>query len=292
MSEHAAVHDSACTCGQTPRLLVPDVATILEIRNETAVGDVKTFRVAPDDPEKAWVHRPGQCAMVSVFGVGEAMISITSSPTRGWPLELSIKRMGRVTGALHDANPGDKIGLRGPFGNHFPTDEWKGKKLVFIAGGIGLAPVRCLIDYCLAHRADFGHIDIIYGARSPGDLCFKGCIFERWTKEKDTKVHLTVDKGDDEWTGPVGFVPTFLEEVKPSPKDTVAITCGPPIMIKFVLQSLAKLGFTDDQIITTLELKMQCGVGKCGRCNIGDKYVCVDGPVFSLSQIKRMPNEF
>jgi NAD(P)H-flavin reductase len=295
MSEHATARAAAagsCSCGETSGLLVPEVATILDVRNESSAGDVKTFRVALDDPAAAWVHRAGQCAMVSVFGVGEAMISITSSPTRGWPLELSIKRMGRVTGALHDAGPGEKIGLRGPYGNHFPTGDWKGKRLVFIAGGIGLAPVRCLIDYCLAHRSDFGPVDIIYGARSPGDLCFKPDIFERWPKEKDTRVHLTVDKGDDEWTGPVGFVPAFLEELGPSPDNAVAITCGPPIMIKFVLQALGRLGYTDDQIVTTLELKMQCGVGKCGRCNIGDKYVCVDGPVFTLSQIKKMPNEF
>ncbi|MCL6580274.1 MAG: FAD/NAD(P)-binding protein [Firmicutes bacterium] len=276
------------------RLLVPDVTTIVDIRDETDAGDVKTFRVELDDPARraAWRHLPGQCAMVSVFGVGEAMISITSSPTRGWPLELSVKRVGRVTGALHDAQVGDKIGLRGPYGNHFPTEDWTGKDLVFIAGGIGLAPVRCLIDYCLAHRDRFGHVHIIYGARSPGDLCFKSDLFERWPKEKDTRVSLTVDKGDENWKGPVGFVPAFVEELKPSPENSVTITCGPPIMIKLVLQSLAKLGYRDDQIVTTLELKMQCGVGKCGRCNIGDKYVCVDGPVFTLSQIKQLPNEF
>jgi len=276
------------------RLLVPEVATIIDIRDETASGDVKTFKVRMDRPEaeEAWSHLPGQCAMVSVFGVGEAMISITSSPTRGWPLELSIKRVGRVTGALHDSQAGDKIGLRGPYGNRFPTEEWKGKNLLFVAGGIGLAPVRCLIDYCLAHRDQFGHVDIVYGARSPGDLCFKDCIFNRWSRQKDTTVSLTVDKGDETWTGPTALVPMFLEELGPSPKNAVAITCGPPIMIKFTLQSLAKLGFTDDQIVTTLELKMQCGVGKCGRCNIGDKYVCVDGPVFTLSQIKELPNEF
>ncbi len=280
--------------GESAKLLVPQVATVLDIRDETAVGDVKTFTVQVDNPAAAFEHLPGQCAMVSVFGVGEAMISITSSPTRGWPLELSIKRAGRVTGALHDAQVGDKIGLRGPYGNSFPVETWRGKNLVFIAGGIGLAPLRCLIDYCLAHRDWFGHIDIIYGARSPGDLCFKPDLFERWPKEKDTTVSVTVDRADDAgtWKGSVALAPVYVEQLKPSPKDAVAITCGPPIMIKFTLQSLAKLGFTDDQIVTTLELKMQCGVGKCGRCNIGDKYVCVDGPVFTLSQIKQLPNEF
>ena len=276
------------------KLLVPEVATILEIRDETANGDTKTFKVQVDNPEGAFKHLPGQCAMISLFGVGEVMISITSSPTRGWPLELCIKRAGRVTGALHDAQIGDKVGLRGPYGNVFPVEDWKGKNLVFIAGGFALAPVRCLIDYCLAHRDWFKHIDIIYGARSPGDLCFKSDIFDRWTKERDTTVSLTVDRADEAgtWKGAVGFVPAFVEQLKPSPKDTIAVTCGPPIMIKFVLQVLPKLGFTDEQTFTTLELKMQCGVGKCGRCNIGDKYVCVDGPVFNLSQIKELPSEF
>lgn len=276
------------------KLLVPEVATVVDIRDETDAADVKTFCLSFDDPEAAsrWHHLPGQCGMVSVFGVGEAMISIASSPTKTGPLEISVKRAGRVTGALHDSQVGDKVGLRGPYGNHFPTEEWRGKDLVFIAGGIGLAPVRCLVDYCLAQRAEFGHIDIIYGARSPGDLCFKPDLFEVWPKARDTKVYLTVDKGDEQWKGPVGFVPSFVEEVKPSPRNAVTITCGPPIMIKFVLQALAKLGFTDDQVVTTLELKMQCGVGKCGRCNIGRKYVCVDGPVFTLSQIKELPNEF
>jgi len=282
---------AAATAG---RLLVPQVATIVDIRDETANGDTKTFTVQMDDPGAAFKHLPGQCAMVSVLGVGEAMISITSSPTRGWPLEFCIKRAGRVTGALHDAQVGDKIGLRGPYGNTFPVEQWKGKNLVFIAGGFALAPVRCLIDYCLAHRDWFGHIDIIYGARSPGDLCFKPDIFERWPKEKDTTVSLTVDRADDAgtWKGAVGFVPQFVEKLAPSAKDAVAVTCGPPIMIKFVLEVLPKLGFKDEQIYTTLELKMQCGVGKCGRCNIGKKYVCVDGPVFCLTEIKELPNEF
>lgn len=277
-----------------PNPMLPHVATIEDIRDETGVGDVKTFRVVFDDPgvKDSFSHLPGQCAMLSVFGVGECMISITSTPTRRGFLEFSVKRAGRVTGALHEAAPGSKIGVRGPYGNHFPLEAMKGKNLVFIGGGIGLAPLRCLIDYCLDNRGDFQRVDIIYGARSPQDLCFKPDLFENWPRYPDTHVHVTVDRGDENWKGPVGFVPPFLEEVNPSPENAVAITCGPPIMIKFVLQSLARMNFTDDQIITTLELKMQCGVGKCGRCNIGDKYVCIDGPVFSLAQLRQMPNEF
>jgi len=274
--------------------LVPHVATINKITPETAVADVKTFQVTFDDPAvmEGFNYRSGQCAMISVFGVGEAMISITSSPTRRGFLEFAVKRTGRVTDALHEAVEGQKIGVRGPYGNHFPLEMMRGKNLLFIGGGIGLAPLRSLINNVLDNRKEYGRIDIVYGARSPGDLCFKYEVLDNWTKHEDTRVHLTVDRGDETWTGPVALVPTFLEQINPSPKDAVAITCGPPIMIKFTLQSLAKLGYTDDQIVTTLEMKMQCGVGKCGRCNVGDKYVCIDGPVFTLSQLKQLPPEF
>jgi len=144
----------------------------------------------------------------------------------------------------------------------------------------------------LDNRKEYGRVDIIYGARSPQDLVFKEELFQNWPKYQDTHVYVTVDAGDEEWKGPVGFVPPYLEEINPSPEGAVAVTCGPPVMIKFVLQSLAKMGYTDDQIITTLEMKMQCGIGKCGRCNIGDKYVCVDGPVFSVDQLQALPDEF
>jgi len=271
--------------------LIPKIATIKDIIPETGAQDVKTFIVQPDDGE-IFPYRPGQCAMLSMFGVGESMISITSTYTRKGPLEFSVKRAGRVTGALHQAEPGHKIGVRGPYGNSFPVQEWKGKNLLFIGGGIGLAPLRSLINYCLDTRGDFQKVDILYGARSPQDLCFKREIFDNWPKAEDVGVHLTVDVGDDSWKGAVALVPHYLEELSPSPENTVAVTCGPPIMIKFTLQSLKKLGFEDSQIVTTLELKMQCGIGKCGRCNIGEKYVCVDGPVFTYEQLRQMPQEY
>ncbi|HHV79218.1 MAG TPA: hydrogenase [Firmicutes bacterium] len=276
--------------GKNP--LLPSVHTIREVRDETDVGDVKTFVV-----DGSFDYLPGQCAMVSVFGVGECMISITSSPdasARGRYLEFAVKKVGLVTEALHELEPGCKIGIRGPYGNHFPFEQWAGKKLLFIGGGIGLAPLRSLINHCIAHKEEYryGPIEIVYGARSPGDLCFKDEIMGHWPKCEDTTVHLTVDRGDENWKGHVGFVPQFVEEIAPSPSDCVAITCGPPIMIKLVLETLRKLGFEDDQVITTLELKMQCGIGKCGRCNVGSKYVCKDGPVFSLAQLKQLPAEF
>jgi NAD(P)H-flavin reductase len=264
--------------------LIPKVATIESILDETP--DIKTFRVAGVSFE----YRSGQCAMLSKLGVGEAMISITSSPTRD-ELEFSIKRVGRLTEALHEMKPGMNIGMRGPYGNSFPIENMIGKDLVFIGGGIGLAPLRSLINNCFDNREQFGRIVIIYGARSPEDLVFRKELFDVWPNNRDTEVHLTVDKGDDDWRGRVGFVPALLEDIGPSPENAMAVTCGPPIMIKFVLKSLQDMGFASENIITTLEMKMKCGIGKCGRCNIGEKYVCVDGPVFRLADLVTLPDE-
>jgi len=196
-----------------------------------------------------------------------------------------------VTTALHEMSPGDIVGIRGPFGNWFPYGEWKGKRLLFIGGGIGMAPLRSLLNFCLDNRADYGPIDLIYGARTPQDLCFRS-EFDDWRSAPDTRVFLTVDRGDESWQGNVGFVPAYLMDLAPSPANTIAITCGPPIMIKYVLESLEKLNFAPEQIYTTLEMKMKCGIGKCGRCNIGEKFVCIDGPVFSYAQLKELPPEF
>ncbi len=272
-------------------LLIPGLARIESVRDETAAGDVKTFTVQFLDEKDRFDYMPGQCAMLSVIGVGECMISITSSPTRD-RMQFSVKKSGRVTSALHELEAGHTVGVRGPYGNGFAVNEWRNKRLLFIAGGIGLAPLRSAINYCLDNREDYGPIQIIYGARSPGDLCFKDEIFKNWPGFPETQVQVTVDKGDESWNGPQGFVPSFLKEIAPSPDNAVAVTCGPPIMIKFVLQALSELGFGDEQVVTTLELKMQCGVGKCGRCNIGHKYVCVDGPVFTLSQLRALPAEY
>ena len=269
---------------------LPSPARIEEVRVETP--DTNTFRVVfcEDDCREGFVYRPGQFAEVSVFGAGEAPFSITSTPSRPGFLEFSIKRMGRVTSALHQMIGGERIGVRGPYGNNFPVGEWKGRKLLFIGGGIGLAPLRSAINYCLDNRADYGDIDIIYGARSPADLVFKPEL-ERWEQRSDMRLHLTVDRGDDEWQGRVGFVPALLTELGPSPQGVSTITCGPPIMIRLVLQGLEQLGFRDEQIVTTMEMRMKCGVGKCGRCNIGRSYVCVDGPVYNYAQLKQLGSE-
>ena len=201
--------------------------------------------------------------------------------------------MGKVTAELHQCNEGDIIGFRGPYGNSFPIDEMVGKNLLFIGGGIGLAPLRSLIWNCLDLRERFEEISILYGARTVADLVYKDEL-KTWQQTKDVRTTYTVDPGGEtsEWQGEVGFVPRILEKIKPSPKNTIVITCGPPIMIKFVLVSLVTLDFSQESVYTTLENRMKCGVGKCGRCNVGNQYVCKDGPVFRCSDLRNLPQEF
>ncbi len=270
--------------------LIPHIGVVTDIRQETP--DVKTFRVVGRDGKKLFEHMPGQCAMVSVPGVGEAMFSITSSPTNKEFQEFSIKKCGVLTDYLHAMEVGEEITVRGPYGNNFPvTDELKGKDLLFIAGGIGLAPLRSVINYVLDNRADYGKVDILYGSRSADDLVQLKEIQEVWMKAPDTNVHLTIDREQEGWNGHVGFVPSYLKELG-FDTNKVALICGPPIMIKFVLQGLIEMGFDKKQVITTLELRMKCGVGKCGRCNIGSKYVCKDGPVFHCDELDEIPAEY
>jgi NAD(P)H-flavin reductase len=264
---------------------LPELATVIKVTEETP--NIKSYRVVFDDPEKmkTFSFEPGQVGQLYVFGVGEATFVINSPPTRMEYLQFSVMKAGEVTSAIHDLHEGDQVGIRAPLGNWFPYNEMKGKKILFIGGGIGLAPLRTLILYMLDNRKDYNDITIIYGARTPVDLCYKDELKE-WESSPDVNLILTVDNEYPGWDKRTGFVPTVLNEVAPSPDNTIAITCGPPIMIKFVLQNLAKLNFKDEHIITTLEARMKCGIGICGRCNIGSKYICKDGPVFSLTQIK------
>jgi NAD(P)H-flavin reductase len=267
---------------------LPELVTITNITEETP--NIKSFQVVFNDPErmKTFTFEPGQVGQLSVFGVGESTFVINSPPTRMEYLQFSVMKAGEVTAALHELYPGDQMGLRAPLGNWFPYEGMKGKKILFIGGGIGLAPLRTLILYMLDNRADYRDITIIYGARTPPDLCYKEDLNE-WESRSDVSLILTVDAEYPGWDKRVGFVPTVLNEVAPSPDDTIAITCGPPIMIKFVLQNLAQLKFNDENIITTLEARMKCGIGICGRCNLGAKYICKDGPVFSLAQLRDLP---
>lgn len=285
---------SECTCHKNYTLdtLIPKVGIITDIRQETP--DVKTFRVNAPDGGKLFEHMPGQCAMVCAPGVSEGMFSITSSPTNKEYQEFSIKKCGMLTDYLHSLQVGDEITVRGPYGNHFPVEtELKGKNLLFIAGGIGLAPLRSVINYCRDKKREnpdaYGSLHIIYGSRSKDDLVDYQEILDEWSQ--DCKVDLTIDREQEGWDGHVGFIPNYVKELKPDLNRTVLI-CGPPIMIKFTLDGLKELGFQEEQVYTTMELRMKCGIGKCGRCNIGDKYVCKDGPVFRFDELSELPNEY
>ncbi len=271
--------------------LIPYAGIVTKITDQTP--DVKTFRVEAPEGGKLFEHLPGQCAMLSVPGISEAMISITSSPTNKEFMEFSVKKCGCLTEWLHAMEEGQMITVRGPYGRHFPVDdELAGKNLVFVAGGIGLAPLRSVINYVRDNRDKYGRVDIIYGSRSKEDLVYYDEIVSEWMNTKDFHVHLTIDREQENWDGHVGFVPNYIAEVGLNPVNTCALMCGPPIMIKFSLPNLVQAGFEKTQIFTTMELRMKCGIGKCGRCNIGNKYVCKDGPVFRFDQLDELPAEY
>ena len=270
--------------------LIPQIGVVTDIRKDTP--DVKTFRVVGLDGKKVFEHIPGQCAMLSMPGVGEALFSITSSPTNRDFLEFSIKKCGCVTEWLHQMEVGQQITIRGPYGNGFPVESaLKGKDRLFIAGGIGLAPLRSVINYVRDNRANYGSVQIVYGSRSKDDLVDYQEIINEWMADAGIEVNLTIDREQEGWDGHVGFVPNYVKELNPDIRKTV-LMCGPPIMIKFTLAGLKELGFQDTQVYTTMELRMKCGIGKCGRCNIGSKYVCKDGPVFRFDQLGELPNEY
>lgn len=278
---------------KSPNIYIPYLMRIEKITQE-APG-VKTFRLKFENEQEAedFEFKAGQFGEYSIVGVGESTFCIASSPTRKGYIECTFRQVGRVTSALASAEEGDVIGFRGPYGNTFPIDEWKGKNLVFIAGGIALPPMRCVIWNALDLRENFKDITIVYGARTVADLVYKQEL-EEWGNRPDVKLVTTVDPGGEtpDWKGEIGFVPSVLEKVAPSAENTIAIVCGPPIMIKFTFPVLEKLGFADHNIFTTLENRMKCGFGKCGRCNVGEKYVCIDGPVFSGEELKMLPAEY
>jgi len=269
---------------------LPYPVVIDEVRQESF--DTKTFKVKFQDDAKAaeFDYKQGQFAEISVLGWGEAPISITSSPSRKGFLEFTIRKTGKVTDKIHMLKPGDKMHIRGPYGNEFPFEELKGKNIYFIAGGIGLAPLRSLINMVFDHREDFKHIKILYGAKTPDEICFKEEL-DQWKKIPDTEVWLTIDKPCDGWGCSIGVVTELWKETDIHPENAVAVLCGPPIMIKFVALKLAESGFKDKDIVMTLERYMKCGIGKCGHCNIGEKFVCVDGPVFTYDEVKSLPHK-
>jgi sulfhydrogenase subunit gamma (sulfur reductase) len=269
---------------------VPHPAVIESIQTESF--DTKTFRIAFEDKALAgsFLYKPGQFIQVSLLGIGEAPISIASCPGRKGFLELTIRAAGKLTSAIHKLRPGDKIHIRGPYGNSFPLEEVAGKDLYFIAGGIGLPPLRGLIKSVLYGRGNFGKIKILYGAKTPNELCFKEEL-KTWRQVENTEIYLTVDEPDQSWQGDVGVVTKLWDKADMTTSNGVAYVCGPPVMIKFVVLNLLKSGFKDENIYITLERYMKCGIGKCGHCNIGDKFVCTDGPVFSYAQLKEFPDK-
>jgi sulfhydrogenase subunit gamma (sulfur reductase) len=270
-------------------IYLPKLAVLDRVVDE--IAEVKTFYWRFEDPEeqkKFKGFRPGQFAQVSLFGVGEFPASLPPSPTEEETF-FTIRQVGSCSAALHQLKPGDRFGVRGPYGNGFPMEAYHGKNLVFVAGGIGLIPLRSCIIYALSHRDKYNQIQIYYGSKTPSELMYVQNLRE-WEKSAGVECHLTVDRAAEGWTGNVGVVGSLFKKpgVKVPVEDTVAFVCGPPIMFRFVIKDLKALGFEDKNIVSTLERYMKCGVGKCGHCCIGVAYVCVDGPVFTFEQIKRL----
>ena len=269
---------------------IPHPAIIESIQKESF--DTKTLRLVFEDRAlgNSFDYKPGQFVQVSLLGVGEAPISVTSCPAQRPILELTIRAAGKLTRAIHELEPGDRVHIRGPYGNCFPFEEIKGRDLYFVAGGIGLPPLRSVIKSVFNQREDFARIKILYGAKKPDELCFKEEI-KTWQQIPDVEVLLTVDEADESWQGNVGVVTTLWDKTDMVTSDGVAYVCGPPIMIRFVIEKLQNCGFKDENVHITLERYMKCGIGKCGHCNIGDKFVCVDGPVFSYGELKKLPEK-
>jgi sulfhydrogenase subunit gamma (sulfur reductase) len=269
---------------------IPQLARIVQIQTETY--DTKSFELEfVESPVKEeFRFRPGQFVEASVLGVGEAPFGLSSNPNHPSTFRITVRAVGSVTQALHQLKAGDRIGIRGPFGNGFPYDGIKGKNILFVGGGIGLPPLRSLIEPMLESRSDFQDIQILYGARTPADLVYKDRLVD-WAKMKDLRFMMTVDVGDATWTGDVGVVTTLFPKAELKIDDTVAFVCGPPIMIQFVIQGLIQLGVHPKNIISTLERYMKCGIGKCGHCAIGHKYICLDGPVFSYQEMLKLPEK-
>ncbi len=268
----------------------PMPATVAEVIQET--GNIKTLRVILDDAEamRSFSYEPGQVGQLSVFGAGESTFVINSPPSQKDYLQFSVMQAGEVTAAIHRLSPGDKVGVRAPLGNYFPYESWKGKDVFFVGGGIGMAPIRTIMLHLLERKADYGKISLLYGARTPRDMAFSYEL-DDWLRRPDLDCTLCIDAPSEGWEHKVGLIPNVLLELNPDPSNCVAVLCGPPIMIKFTVQALEKLHFAPENIVTTLEKRMKCGIGICGRCNIGGRYVCVDGPVFTWKELQELPPE-
>jgi NAD(P)H-flavin reductase len=273
----------------TENVYLPKVAVLDRVTED--IPDVKTFYWHFEDAAEQEAFRrfrPGQFAQVSVFGVGEFPASLPPSPTEQDTF-FTIRQVGSCTSAFHQLKAGDQFAVRGPYGNGFPMETYYGKNLVFVAGGIGLIPLRSCIVYALAHRAKYERIQVFYGAKTPRELMYQS-NFRAWVESGQVECHLTVDRVADGWTGHVGVVGSLYKEtgVEVPVENSVAFVCGPPIMFRYVIKDLLGMGFPEENIVSTLERYMKCGVGKCGHCCIGVAYVCVDGPVFTYGQIRKL----
>jgi sulfhydrogenase subunit gamma (sulfur reductase) len=265
-------------------LYQPRLAKITRIEALTAIE--KRFEIALPG-NRSLGHHPGQFVEVSIFGFGEAPISVCSSPTRSPGFELTVRNVGRLTDKMHHMAAGNSIGIRGPFGHGFNVDDFKGKDILYVCAGIGLAPLKSLIDYTLDRRKDFGRIIILYGTRHPSLILFKQDL-EEWKKRQDIEFYMTVDQADEQWKGNVGVITTLVPPLKLDVEKTMATIVGPPVMYKFAIMSLKSKRIPDENIYVSLERRMKCGVGKCGHCQINNIYACQDGPVFHYPRIKKL----
>ena len=264
-------------------MYIPSPAKIVKVEQLTALE--KLFQVELPVGQSLG-HDPGQFVEVSLLGIGEAPISISSSPSRSnGHFELCVRKVGDVTAAMHNLKAGATIGVRGPFGHGFPVENMRGKDIIFAAGGLGLAPARSLINQVLDERDKFGRVIILYGAKNPSELLFRDEL-EQWSNRSDIEFHVTVDRPDSTWVGNAGVITTLFKFVTVSPRNTVAVTVGPPIMYRFVLMELLSKGIPEGQIWMSLERRMKCGVGKCGHCQINNFYCCQQGPAFTYAQVK------
>ena len=272
-------------CGQVKDLYLPQLATVNEtkMKNET---ELYLHLSMDDEPLE---YRPGQFVEVSIPGFGEAPISISSSPTKKDGFEIVVRRIGNVTNMIHKLKTGDKIGIRGPFGEGcYPAEQALGKDLVFICGGIGLVPQRSFINYVLDNRGDYGDITILLGTKNEAQRFYRSELQE-WSQRDDIHLLESIDQAEDGWQGNVGVVTTLIPKVESDWASSLVFICGPPIMYKFVLLTLADFDMSSENIFVNLERKMKCGVGKCGHCQINQYYVCMDGPVFRYSELGATP---
>ena len=275
---------------------IPYPVTLEEVVVENDAGDLKSFRLRFDKEEdrEAFDYMPGQFAELSIFGSGESPFGIASSPSEKGSLLFTVKRAGQVTKELHNSAPGRKFGVRGPLGKAFPWGRMEGNNIVIVSGGFAFTTLRSAITYMLdeKNRQRFGSLTVIYGAREPGELLYKKTL-EEWETNPDINLIVTVDRAPENgWDKQVGLVPNVLKESGLGSENAMALVCGPPVMIRFTVPVLLELEFQKDDIILSLENRMKCGIGKCGRCNIGPKYVCVDGPVFSYAELETLPADY